>query len=666
MLLQLDDVYTCLFCEFCEAPTIYGGVRCGICQKHSHKECLNRHNHHCITCKMCEEKRCLSTFENLIPKYEILKTLTEKCENNYFKSSNQSAADKLFEYQKIIREPSVIYKLLETRSCEYNDFIVKFKDMFKFSAIYSVSTQYLDGRCIFINLVTDKIAFTFYNGIIYYLKRCLICEKGFHTKNSERRICNCCFVCHECGKSCKISLNNNKIENIDLKSKDFAEKKEKNSFDIKDISQKFFLYKNELSNSNLDSKKDLKVQEISTYNNENVLFHPLNNDQNCFNNKKQSSDIRENGENICVMDNNKKNDEVIDIIREDIKNNMEIDDLSYFTDTSKGYGIFSIFVIDNKLPKKKNFLYCTECYDTYVIKDYICPICMKKYTDDDMIECEQCYRWIHYKCDNIKTSNIPQNYWCKSCKFFECIWVNEDIEKYKGNVPKCYYCDRNFNKKITQIIPLIKISEKPTVFAHTICAMSNLLTNLHGYGWLLKRKMSQICSHPKCKQKGAALSCILCEGVFYHFDCAFQNAKALFRGNFVFPFCYEHYAEYTDEPKTKYLNLFWMNFVNANFYLSWKISTKNVDKKDHSKTSAFLILNRISDSEKSISENQLKLKGNSKNAILALVGKNNYKTKNSIYRVGNYAFHPDGSFAYIYNNSNNEPFEIKFTGKSFY
>ena len=45
-----------------------------------------------------------------------------------------------------------------------------------------------------------------------------------------------------------------------------------------------------------------------------------------------------------------------------------------------------------------------------------CPVCNQPYTDTDMVECTQCYKWIHYVCANVDDDVINDPTWiCSEC-----------------------------------------------------------------------------------------------------------------------------------------------------------------------------------------------------------------------------------------------------------
>lgn len=215
----------------------------------------------------------------------------------------------------------------------------------------------------------------------------------------------------------------------------------------------------------------------------------------------------------------------------------------------------------------QNILYCTDCHDGYLLKNMLCPICNKGYTQEEMVECEWCLRWIHYTCEpnkdlleSIITETLKMLYKCQTCEFYENYWVgrtpsipnaknkaNEkqdffDLTDLKLTHPECFLCPRVFTDVESEIVKLMPINGRSAVYyAHNICVAS--CSRKKG-----NKMLVQVSGHKckKCKKPNATFKCIYCENKYYHFDCAFQDSNDLFRSNVVLPICTEHYCENLD------------------------------------------------------------------------------------------------------------------------
>lgn len=235
------------------------------------------------------------------------------------------------------------------------------------------------------------------------------------------------------------------------------------------------------------------------------------------------------------------------------------------------YIVKYVYGFEKELLMVKNICYCDKCHSDYYLKNELCPICNKSYTQEDMIECEWCLRWIHYECepnkrllDKIVKQKYSSIYKCVVCEVYEQYWIGEMRKVNKSMIPndslpiknelssgvydlrgmdliypECCLCDRKFNDIESEIVKLIQIkSGNTTFFAHNICAVS--MGKVRQDGVFIEKK-NRNCK--KCKKQKATLKCIYCVGKFYHFDCAFQDKNDLFRSNIILPVCEVHYKE---------------------------------------------------------------------------------------------------------------------------
>lgn len=244
----------------------------------------------------------------------------------------------------------------------------------------------------------------------------------------------------------------------------------------------------------------------------------------------------------------------------------------------------------------KKILYCIECYNNYVDKNELCPVCNKAYTQEDMVECEWCLRWVHYSCENNKKllENIIHNkmqkiYKCGVCEIYEGFWVNrlpknvvileQNIETmYVFNLtnlnliyPKCYICKSEFSDVESEIIKLIIVKSKESVFyAHNICAAScSRVEN----GVMVVEEKNRSCKF--CKKANATFKCIYCKNNYFHFNCTFQDHNDLFRSNIMLPICTNHYCENQDKITHDI-----MRYLNYEYFTNQKIKAKSFQNID--------------------------------------------------------------------------------------
>ncbi|KAM0673369.1 hypothetical protein GVAV_003058 [Gurleya vavrai] len=435
MLINVNQVH--LPCSFCHVPLIEY-ISCSFCHKKSHISCINSPKHNCISCQKCLEGECLTKLIKRVKPFSKNKILENK--NLSFLKSIQN----ILKYDdNFLLEESI--KLIEKQKGKFTVLNYKVYNNYSLNEILIIYSDHFTAWNVF--------------GTIFWLKRCEVCNKGYHNKNIDSKVCNECLFCFNCHRSC---IENEESDSYD----DFKEFN--NSVDL-------FIY---FSNKENQHKRDFYIYKFKSY-----------------------------------------------------LNNLEVEKL----------------------------LYCRECFIKFVESFELCPVCMKGYTQEDMLECELCFRWVHYECEPNKkiikkseaNSDETPAYKCKACVYFENAWVgkelkfeNEMLETKKidnlKNLP-CFLCNKEFNFNEEKIIEKVALKDtNNTIFVHKICALSNLRCQ---NGNFFVQKANKNCR--KCKKPGAHVKCILCKKDEYlHFDCAFQAGECLFRSNIELPLCINHILEY--------------------------------------------------------------------------------------------------------------------------
>ncbi|KAM0688114.1 Histone-lysine N-methyltransferase [Conglomerata obtusa] len=235
-------------------------------------------------------------------------------------------------------------------------------------------------------------------------------------------------------------------------------------------------------------------------------------------------------------------------------------------------------------------IYCVNCYESYVTKYELCPVCLKNYTQEDMLECEWCYKWVHYSCEenkevikiSEKESEYEFIYKCNLCTEFEDAWLGKckkHVEEKKSEIiydnANCLICVRKFNAIERKLICLIKLNGINNTFVHNICALSNFE--------IIKNKCviikeSHKCN--KCKKMGAHVKCIFCVKMYFHFDCAFDQGCDLFRSNFIFPICQKHFFKHLNQMNTlaKNISLLEFHYNELNSLLEYRVKDYVISK----------------------------------------------------------------------------------------
>lgn len=433
---------------------------------------------------------------------------------------------------------------------------------------------------------------------IYNCQFCSACEGPLKEYNQCRN-CNQTFhmnCTHGC-KVCKYCKENKCFTQLyDLKKRIKIFKKVEREIDLdnylniksvyKTTNEIVDYYKNKLYNKeenekSLDIKNKGYINEIINENRKTIFFNKEYFVNNCLICKFGFHTSNKN-KNICdecfyCYNCNKKFDTKVNKYDETI------------------FKIYKTFRYRNNDIFTDNILYCNECYNNYIVKNEICPICIKSYTEDDMIECEWCHRWVHYECEAdkntirlINAEKYKDTYKCEVCKVFELLWVGEEdrntlfeknkikhenAEKKSGDdfsyslnifdenevaMPICSLCPKEFNWLEQKIIRLVKLhGSNTTQYAHNICAIS--ATNIQNNKYIVKR-LKQRCSH--CKKPDATFKCIFCKNDYYHFDCTFFSKNDLFRSNLIIPICETHYDEHMEN-----ISVIIQQYYNSNYYL---------------------------------------------------------------------------------------------------
>ncbi len=57
----------------------------------------------------------------------------------------------------------------------------------------------------------------------------------------------------------------------------------------------------------------------------------------------------------------------------------------------------------------------STCYRKEFVISLYCVCQLPESFDDNMIMCDSCENWFHFKCVNITTSNTPDTWKCSNC-----------------------------------------------------------------------------------------------------------------------------------------------------------------------------------------------------------------------------------------------------------
>ncbi|KAM0677317.1 class V-like SAM-binding methyltransferase superfamily-like protein [Binucleata daphniae] len=512
-------------------------LKCNCCEIESHFECFYSQAHFCKTCKYCKNDECIAKLR------KRNKTMLKS--NNLI--ANLQNTKNVILYKKLEKEDVVLSKTVKKIEKQIGAF-----DLIKYQII---NKNYINE--IVVVYGKSFIAFDVL-GILLWTNFCKICCSNFHTTKQKLDVCVECQVCWNCGITKKdIDKSTNKKHGSTVKTHNSKTQRKETKNKRKNTSKK---------NKKLKKKSD-KIEKMQVENEEETI-------------ELSEYDRIYNSTHSCEID-------------KDICKNKKFQFLFVVPKRKKNLE----FVIYKTLARdfnftEQNYVYCNKCYDKYVMKDEVCPICLLQYTEDNMIECDWCLRWIHYSC--LKDKNIIKQvkkdekviYKCLVCEKFEDVWLG-NLKKFPKilqnnkeqfilnfctkDEPPCILCNKNFNDMESILVTKQVIHGTDLqLYAHKICLYSCFEQKNN----IFYAKISQkICK--KCNQSGAHVKCVFCDNIYYHFDCAFDNQRDLFRSNIAFPICQLHYSIHIDN-----INVITYNLNKLKFYIKESIKPEHVRIND--------------------------------------------------------------------------------------